>query len=285
MRWSPLAVLFTVGCSTAVGDSGGSADSEDTGTGGDAGDSGDTDSGDTGDTGEEVLPGDLRLAIPAYAYPGSAAWNGFVAGAAATGGFIVANPASGPGSVIDEAYVTGVAEAQALGVPVLGYVPTAYGLREADEVDGDVNQYAFWYGVDGIFFDEVAQDCPTFAPWYAERAAAADALDADGDAFIAYNPGVLTCADYLDAADVLVVAEEQLGYLSDFEAAAWMADYDPGRFWLLAHDTSAPVLGETLQWVRDNGIGWVYLTNDRLPNPWDALPSYWDEEVAAVEAD
>ena len=131
----------------------------------------------------------------------------------------------------------------------------------------------------------MASDCPTFAPWYAERSAAADVLDADGDAFIAYNPGVITCADYLDAADVLVVAEDQLGYLHNFEAAEWMAAYDPGRFWLLAHDTGASVLGDTLQWVRDNGIGWVYLTNDRMPNPWDALPSYWDEEVAAVSAD
>lgn len=284
MRLRSMTCLLVVACSTSAEDSAGPGDTTDSGSV-DTADSGGSDTADTGDTGNVVLPGDLRLAIPAYAYPGSEAWAGFVAGAVATGGFMVMNPASGPGSVIDEVYVSAVAEAQAQGVLVLGYVPTGYGLREADEVDGDVNQYAFWYGVDGIFFDEVASDCPAFAPWYAERAEAANGLDADGDAFIAYNPGVITCADYLDAADVLVVAEDQLGNLHNFEAADWMADVDPGRFWLLAHDTSASVLGDALQWVRDNGIGWVYLTNDRMPNPWDALPSYWDEEVGAVSAD
>mgnify|MGYP001596611436 CR=1 FL=1 len=76
--------LFVFGCSTPAGDS---ADAGDTGSGGalDSADSGGADTADSGDTGDVVLPGDLRLAIHAYAYTGSEAWTGFVAGAAATG--------------------------------------------------------------------------------------------------------------------------------------------------------------------------------------------------------
>jgi hypothetical protein len=28
--------------------------------------------------------------------------------------------------------------------------------------------------------------------------------------------------------------------------------------------------------------GYVYLTSDQLPNPWDTLPWYWDWEVNAI---
>lgn len=30
------------------------------------------------------------------------------------------------------------------------------------------------------------------------------------------------------------------------------------------------------------GAGWVYLTDDTLPNPWDALPAFWEAQVRAV---
>jgi hypothetical protein len=30
-------------------------------------------------------------------------------------------------------------------------------------------------------------------------------------------------------------------------------------------------------------VGYVYLTSDDLPNPWDTLPSYFDELLGALE--
>jgi len=35
-------------------------------------------------------------------------------------------------------------------------------------------------------------------------------------------------------------------------------------------------------WSR--GAGWVYVTHDRLANPWDETPIYWDALIEAVEA-
>jgi hypothetical protein len=28
---------------------------------------------------------------------------------------------------------------------------------------------------------------------------------------------------------------------------------------------------------------YVFLTNDRLPNPYDTLPPYWNQEVSAIK--
>jgi len=30
------------------------------------------------------------------------------------------------------------------------------------------------------------------------------------------------------------------------------------------------------------GVGWIYLTDDTLPNPWDTLPAFWEAQVQAL---
>ena len=41
---------------------------------------------------------------------------------------------------------------------MLGYVATTFGARPAADVEADAARYRDWYGVDGIFLDEVADD-------------------------------------------------------------------------------------------------------------------------------
>lgn len=280
-------VVLLFACATSTTDSA----PVDTGGGDSAPDT--ADSAETGDTAEDsgggelsFAPDDLHLAIPSYVAPGGPAWEPFVSGAAATAGLVVINPASGPGGHADETYAAAVLAAQAEGVIVLGYVPTTYGTRDGGEVDTEIGKYASWYAVDGIFLDEVSDDCATYAGYYADRAAAADRQDADGDAFVALNPGVaLDCDDYLATAEVLVVAEDDIVNLRNFVAPSWMAAYNPARFWFLAYGGGASTLGQTLGLARDNGVGWVYITDANLPNPWARPPGYWDEEIAAAQAD
>ena len=277
-----MLLLLTIACGElgpepVEGETAAAPDSGDSG-----GDSGRDSGEDSGDTGVVEVVRTLRLGIPSYAAPGTAEWEGFVVGAAATDGFVILNPDSGPGSNIDETYVTASADARARGVRVLGYVPTTYGTRDPEHVDGDVNQYTTWYNVDGVFFDEVSSDCEAFAAWYAARAAAANGLVSSGDALVVYNPGAITCAEHLDGADVIVVAEDRMAQLTRFVAAEWMAAYPPERFMFLAYDAPGVDLGQNLKFVHDQGIGWTYITDDRPRDPWDELPTYWDAEVAAV---
>jgi hypothetical protein len=41
---------------------------------------------------------------------------------------------------------------------------------------------------------------------------------------------------------------------------------------------------EVVARARSRGAGWVYVTDDRLANPWDETPGYWDALIDAVEA-
>jgi hypothetical protein len=226
----------------------------------------------------------LRLAIPAYAWPGDPAWSAFVDGAAARDGLIVANPNSGPGVASDPAYIAAIAAAQARGVRVLGYVHTSYGRRAEADGDQEVSAWYEWYGVDGIFFDEVsdAAGCASTADWYAARAAVANRFDADGDAFIAYNPGTDSCETWMEQADLLVLFEDAAAAVRGWAPPSWTARWPAERFWLLAHTATAADLAALLDEARTHNIGWIYVTDDVLPNPWDAAPAWWDDEIAGA---
>ena len=66
------------------------------------------------------------------------------------------NPGSGPGAGPNSDYTHEVDLLRAAGGQVIGYVPTTYGARPIDQVLADVDAYYAWYGLDGIYFDEVA---------------------------------------------------------------------------------------------------------------------------------
>ena len=36
--------------------------------------------------------------------------------------------------------------------------------------------------------------------------------------------------------------------------------------------------------AKSQNAGWVFITNDKLPNPYDTLPTYWTQEVSAIAA-
>lgn len=219
----------------------------------------------------------LHLAIPSYAYPGDGpAWEGFVEGAA-SGGLVIINPNSGPGERLDANYQSATLAAQAAGALVLGYVSTRYGTRDAALIDAEVAQYTAWYGVDGIFFDEVptTESCEGFLDWYAARAAVARQVQ---NATVIFNPGAPSCEGFLQSADILVAIETQGENVLNWTAPAWQQNYPPERFWLLAHTAPETMLDPLLTLARAQNIGWFYVTDDVLPNPWDQLPTYWAQE-------
>src|SRR4029079_12372743 len=89
------------------------------------------------------------MAVPPFSAPGPE-WQRLIAGAP-TVGMIVFNPNSGPGTSTDPAYTTVIAQAQAKGITVLGYVATDYGHRAEADVIADINRYYDLYTPSGIY--------------------------------------------------------------------------------------------------------------------------------------
>ena len=250
-----------------------------------------------------------HLAVPAYFDPSGAAGSGFwtqIDQAGSDVGIAVANPSDGPGSAAQSGYASAVQAAAGAGVKVLGYVDTGYfgttGRTTRDgqtsvaawtaQINADVADWYSWYGssgLAGIFFDDALGDCGAgnaHVDLYTGINSATK--QAHPGAFTVDNPGSPAESCYASAADVLVMFENTYSAYASWTAPDWELNYpDPGKFWHLVYDTPAQAdMDNAVALSKQRNAGYLYVTADDLPNPWDTLPTgaYWSDELAKAGA-
>jgi hypothetical protein len=192
-------------------------------------------------------------------------------------GILVANPADGPGSVADPAYQGAMARAKLAGIMVLGYVATSYGQRPSAEVLADINAYYDLYGPSGIFLSEgpMDTDCSVMETTFLAYANAARARDPR--AFVAL--GTRFCPSYIYFSDLIVLFSAPQDAYDAFQPADWMPSRSPERFAHLVIGVPGEQMEATVRRARALGAGWIYVTDDGPPNPWDQLPSYFEQQL------
>lgn len=225
-----------------------------------------------------------RIAVPSYFYPGSF-WTQ-LDGAAPEAGLAVINPSSGPGISCNPDYANQVKASESAGLSVVGYVYTQYAARSLSQVEADVDTYYSCYPMlDGIFFDQGSTDC-TNLTYYQTLNAYVKAKGGEGLTVI--NPGTRTNECYMSAADVLVTFEGDYStYVgSGYAQPGWVRNYSASRFWHLIYGApDVASMQRAIRMSKQRRAGWVYVTPDALPNPWDTLPDsfYWNAELRAVQ--
>jgi hypothetical protein len=95
--------------------------------------------------------------IPGYQYPTVGLWGASLGSPVGGVGYIIANPNSGPGTTVNPDYTTAIANAQAAGWTVLGYVDTNYAAVALATVEGNVDKWFSLYGIVNIFFDRASE--------------------------------------------------------------------------------------------------------------------------------
>jgi hypothetical protein len=227
-------------------------------------------------------PGTVRMAVPAYFDPPSAAWDRLIAGAPAVG-MIVFNPESGPGNAPDQRYSDVIAQGQAAGITMLGYVATNYGARPEADILADVNRYYDFYTMSGIYFAEgpLDADCAAMEPMYHRLADAVHARDPR--AFLAV--GTRFCPTYIFFFDLMVqFARNWNEYQAEYSPPSWMPANSPQRFCHFVHSVPSTEASAALSRTITNGAGWVFVTDQQEPNPWGQLPGYFDEEILTMRS-
>jgi hypothetical protein len=234
----------------------------------------------------QAKPAEIKLFVPAYFYPageGLKEWEKLIAAAKKVPIVAIANPASGPGERSDPNHVEVISRASKSGVRVIGYVSTQYAKRSIEQVKADVDLWRKLYpAVEGIFFDEQTSDASQLKYY---REAFDYARRQIKDAFIASNPGVPCDAAYFAASnpDAISIFEHHQGY-DQFMPPADLENAPRRRSAVLPYDTrDAQQMRERLRRAADLHLGYFYATDDNGANPWDRLPTYWDDEVAAVQ--
>ncbi|MEM4246906.1 MAG: spherulation-specific family 4 protein [Candidatus Woesearchaeota archaeon] len=219
-----------------------------------------------------------KMFIPAYFYPGSL-WTQAISGAPIVNVMIM-NPASGPGSSQNSDYVTAVQNARNAGIKVIGYVHTSYSQRDIDAVKGEVDLYYQWYNVSGIFFDEVNSSAAAL-PYYQNIT---NYVKQHTGAFVSLNPGTVPDQGYINISDNTVIFEGTYNTYKTWSVPSWVFNYPASKFTHLVYATSSSknMKDAILTKSKNRNAGYVYVTNDVLPNPWDTLPSYWSTELSYI---
>ena len=192
------------------------------------------------------------------------------------------NPASGPGDHVDTNYAAVIPRARKAGVTVVGYIATQYTRKPFDRVKREVDTFLQFYPeIQGFHFDEQSSDARG-VDYYAElyryvhrRIPGALAVT---------NPGTSCDAGYAarPASDVISLFERERGF-DEFRAPAWTSGFPGSKFCVQSHNVGTEEqMKLSLRRAAQLKVGYVFLTDDVGPNPYDRLPSYWDAEVEAI---
>jgi Spherulation-specific family 4 len=227
----------------------------------------------------------LSLWVPAYYYPngpGLHEWDRLIDAAKLVPIVAIVNPASGPGDHVDKNIAAVVARARKGKVKVVAYVGTQYTRKSLEAVKREVDTYLRFYPeIQGIHFDEqssAAKDVDYYADLYRYvRTHITDAI-------VLNNPGTTCAPEYVarPTSDVVCLFERDRAF-EEFRPPAWTKRFPASRFCVQAYhvDTEAQ-MKKALERAVQLRVGYVYITDDQGPNPYDRLPSYWAAEVEAV---
>ena len=223
-----------------------------------------------------------NIVIPAYFYPGPTGgyWNQVNAAAASVPTIAIFNPNSGPGTALDQNYLQAINKLHAAGGKAYAYVHTSYGTRPITDVARDVNTYVAFYPIDGIFIDEMTSDSSSASlNYYQSIYNYVKGLNMTYG--VIGNPGTSVPEIYasLPVADRLVVFESSAKAFASYKPAAWQANYPSDRFVNIVHSATQKQMQNIYQFTSTHNIKNTYVTSDSRSNPYDTLPSYWNDEV------
>ncbi len=229
----------------------------------------------------------LGIMVPAYFYPSPGGyWDSLNFAATRVPLVAVMNPNSGPGSSRDSHYVQALANLHQAGGKVMGYVHTSYGQRSLSTVETDINRYLSFYTVDGFFIDEMTNDENTRHLNYYDSLY--QYIKAKGTNYsVTGNPGSNTQEDYITrpTADSFMIFEDIGANYISWTTSSWVAKYPAQQFVHLPYAVAtATTMSNYVNVALSGNTGWIYITDDALPNPYDTLPSYWTNEVNFIQS-
>ncbi len=187
----------------------------------------------------------------------------------------IINPLNGPGGP-NYVFATYVERMQDADIQVLGYVSTYWAAVPLETVKDDIDKYKEYFDVDGIFLDEMSNEREDVERY---REITAHAKSA-GMGYVIGNTGTDAAPDYIGVVDNIVISEGY-GEPTLSRLAGWHVPHGRENFSYIAYNqhTVDPQYVTT----STHFASYVYITDDYLPNPYDKIPSHFDELLALLD--
>jgi hypothetical protein len=225
------------------------------------------------------------FSYPLWQLPTVYSWDDVAAQSRKANIIAIINPADGPGGAgfpISD-FRLGMDDLKQANVPMIGYVATDLGARELASVKADIDTwdtaYAAW--VSGIYLGNVSNNPIAFA-YYQELYGYIKAKGHVRDLAV-LGLGASVDRRYTAIGDILVLFENSYADWVNYTPDAWVANEDRRKVAALVYGAFATTAMTNAQRLADErNFGWIFVTNDSPPAPYDALPMYWVAEVGAL---
>jgi hypothetical protein len=235
--------------------------------------------GATGSPDAGTPPSATGTIVPLYTDPSDSSWTAIgVAKQAHPSVPVIAivNPNNGPGSSRDASYSSGIGKLQVAGITVIGYVATGYTARGIAAVEADIDGWrSFYPTLQGIFFDEQSNQTGDEGFY----GTVSQYAKSKGLSLTVGNPGTDTGPTYVGVVDVGLIYES-LGLPSTNSLTGWHTSYPRSNFGIIPYGAA---LDHAFVQQAKAYVGYIYVTSDDLPNPWDTLTPYFADLLADLE--
>ena len=188
----------------------------------------------------------------------------------------VVNPGRGPGLFRDPNFQLGIQSLQNAGIPVLGYIVTAYANANLQSLEALITDYSSWYHVNGTMLDQM-NNTDGMQGYYSTITQFDRSL---GMIMTIGNPGTEVPPSYVGAVSANVIYESP-GVPSLSFIAGWHASYPKSNWIITAY--GVPTLDTA--WVRSASqyLGYLYITDGVWPDPYTGgLPSYMNTLMSTL---
>lgn len=182
------------------------------------------------------------------------------------------NPASGPGTQKDHDWDRVIFNLRAKGVAPIPYVALGYGSKSISDVKDELNRYRQWYGLKGGAFYDEAPVKPIKYIMDINGFARKNPTTGKKTGSVFFNPGArpagLLAAMTATPNAVWVTFE---GSEEAYHASRLTVGPYKSREAHIVYAAENYVI--TKMAMQNYGVGWGFLTNDVLPNPFDIWPT------------
>ena len=213
------------------------------------------------------------VVIPLYVNPDKY-WNEVIAAKTAYPSvpiILIANVDNGPGGSEYSSWAAAIANQQAAGVTVIGYVYTQYGKRSETTVENAMLAWYDFYRVNGIFLDEMSPSDPSY------YTALTSYAHAHYMPLVMGNPGENAPGN---AGTDIINFWERRGYPSlSYLSQSGHLKYGKQRWSYMAG--AVPFDAATIQ-ADAPYVSYLYATDDKEPECYCNLPSYFSQLVETL---
>lgn len=248
-------------------------------------------------TGMHIFPAVLKkspekqqsVILAAYSYPfvDSDYWKSVISEGGEKIPYVVINPNNGPGNKVDLNYVRQLEENVKAGIKNIAYIRTNYQKSSLKSVLADVDKYYRLYGknnLSGFFFDEVGveeKNQPAYMKTIYEYV-----KNKSKDNLVIANPGRQITDNLAPYADIFVTSEisadEYINRFTEPESEFENDGCNSSHIWHIVYGAKPEQYEQIIKLSRKRNAGWLMITDDVQPNPYDDLPTDFRRMAAMI---